>query len=56
MGKINLLNSRFGKEKRGGNKGNSGPGPGSYHIPCSMVDVPKYLFGGTGFDPNYRYI
>jgi len=32
------------------------PGPGHYHIPCSIVDVPKYYFPDSDFKEKYRYI
>jgi hypothetical protein len=35
---------------------NETPGPGQYHIPCSMVDVAGYLRSGGSFDPHYKYI
>lgn len=33
----------FGTESRGNSKKSGIPGPGSYHIPCKVVDVPRYL-------------
>lgn len=45
----------FGTEKRNKIQTNSSPGPGQYHIPCSIVDVPKYLMTQT-FDSRFRYI
>ncbi len=47
---------RFGNEKRCiTNKGFT-PGPGQYHIPCSIVDVPKYQTYSSGFQDEYRFI
>jgi hypothetical protein len=47
---------KFGNEKRGRGLTNETPGPGQYHISCSIVDVPKYLMSGGSFDPRFRYI
>ena len=47
---------KFGTEKRDKRTTNDTPGPGHYHIACSMVDVPKYLMSGGNFDPRFRYI
>ena len=46
----------FGKETRGGNTKNFVPGPGQYHIPCTVVDVPKYQTYSSGFKEEYRFI
>lgn len=46
----------FGSQKRLENKLNSGPGPGSYHIPCSVVDVNNYTREQGNFDKNYKFI
>jgi len=35
---------------------NNIPGPGQYHIPCSIVDVPNYVLPNTDFKVEYRYI
>lgn len=32
------------------------PGPGQYHIPCSIVDVPKYYVPNSDFKMEFRYI
>ena len=32
------------------------PGPGQYHIPCSIVDVNSYTREKGNFDPNFKYI
>jgi hypothetical protein len=47
---------RFGSSKRDGDKNSFVPGPGAYHIPCSMVDVAGYQTSGAGFNPVFRYI
>ena len=46
----------FGKEKRGVSSKGFTPGPGQYHIPCSIVDVPKYQTYSNGFKDEYRFI
>jgi len=30
------------------------PGPGHYKIPCSMVDVPRYM--GGKFEEAYKFV
>jgi len=35
---------------------NPSPGPGQYHIPCSIVDVNSYTREKGNFDPNFKYI
>ena len=47
---------KFGTEKRDKKHENYVPGPGQYHIPCSLVDVPRYLSTGGGFNNSMRYI
>jgi hypothetical protein len=47
---------KFGTEKRSGKVVNKTPGPGSYHIPCTIADVPKYVASGGSFDPRYKYV
>ena len=47
---------RFGTEARDRKLTNPTPGPGQYHIPSSIVDVPRYLTTGGGFNASYRYI
>jgi len=32
------------------------PGPGQYHIPCSIVDVNSYTREKGNFDPKFKYI
>jgi len=52
---FNLI-ERFGTEKRAESAKGGNPGPGQYHIPCSFMDVPRYLTVGGGFHEEYRYI
>jgi len=47
---------RFGTEARDKKMTNTTPGPGQYHIPVSIVDVPRYLTTGGGFNASFRYI
>lgn len=47
---------KFGTGSRNRRDNNATPGPGQYHIPCAMVDVPRYLTTGGGFNHSYRYI
>ena len=47
---------KFGSEARDRKMTNYTPGPGQYHIPSSMIDVPRYLTTGGGFNASYRYI
>jgi len=54
-----LLNSPkygFGTEKKYNNKYNDNPGPGSYHIPCSIVEVNSYTREQGVFDDNFKFI
>ena len=46
----------FGREKRGDDLKSDVPGPGQYHIPCSMVDVNDYTRSSGGFDSKFKYI
>lgn len=46
----------FGTSKRDGFKSNFTPGPGQYHIPCSIVDVPNYMTYSGSFQKEFRYI
>ena len=55
----NLFNAPkygFGKEKRYKDKFNDNPGPGSYHIPCSIVEVNNYTREQGVFDDNFKFI
>ena len=47
---------KFGTEKRGFVQKNDTPGPGQYHIPCTIVDVNDYTREQGNFDPKFRYI
>jgi hypothetical protein len=47
---------KFGKEKRREKEKNDTPGPGSYKIPCSFRDVPRYISSAGNFEEQYRYI
>ena len=49
-------NYKFGREKKCVMKGNDFPGPGQYHIPCSVVDVNDYTREQGKFDDKFRYI
>lgn len=46
----------FGTQKRYKDKFNDNPGPGSYHIPCRIVDVNTYTREQGKFDPDYKFI
>ena len=46
----------FGTEKRYKDKLNDNPGPGSYHIPCSIVEVNDYTREQGVFDDNFKFI
>ena len=48
---------KFGIKKRfSKRRTNDNPGPGSYHIPCSFVDVSNYSREKGNFDDNFKYI
>ena len=47
---------KFGTGKRGTELKNDVPGPGQYHIPCSIIDINDYTREAGKFDPQYRYI
>ena len=47
---------KFGTEERVKDKTNGIPGPGSYHIPCSIVDVNNYTREQGVFDDNFKFI
>lgn len=55
-GKIGGPKYGFGTGKRGYINQSETPGPGQYHIPCSIVDVNDYTREAGKFDNNYRYI
>ena len=46
----------FGTQKRYKDKFNDNPGPGTYHIPCSIIEVNEYTRNQGVFDENYKYI
>ena len=46
----------FGTEKRIKDKYNDNPGPGSYHIPCSIVEVNNYTRDQGIFDDKFKFI
>ena len=47
---------KFGTANKLQTKRTETPGPGQYHIPCSIVDVNDYTRNTGGFDSHYRYI
>lgn len=48
---------KFGTEKRIVYGRENTPGPGQYHIPCTIADVPKYqTYSSTGFKDEFRFI
>jgi hypothetical protein len=47
---------KFGTQKRGYVQKSDVPGPGQYHIPCSIVDVNGYTRESGKFDLNYKFI
>ena len=56
---FNLQNSpkyKFGTGERVKDRTNGIPGPGSYHIPCSIVDVNSYTREQGVFDNNFKFI
>ena len=46
----------FGTQKRYKDKFNDNPGPGSYHIPCSIIEVNNYTREQGVFDDNFKFI
>lgn len=46
----------FNKQNRFQNKNDQKPGPGQYHIPCSIRDVNDYSVIGGNFDMKFKYI
>ena len=46
----------FGTQKRYKDKFNDNPGPGTYHIPCSIVEVNDYTRRQGSFDDKYKKI
>ena len=47
---------KFGNRKRFSGNSFDNPGPGSYHIPCSIVDVAKYTRQQGKFDDKFKFI
>ena len=47
---------RFGTEKRSNTVKNDVPGPGQYHIPCSIVDVNEYTRESGKFEREFKFI
>lgn len=52
----NAPSYKFGSQTRDKRINSATPGPGQYHIPYSMMDVPRYLTTGGGFNGQMRYI
>ena len=48
--------SIFGKDKRSKEIIEETPGPGQYHIPCSIVDVNNYTRKKAKYDNKYKFI
>ena len=46
----------FGTQKKYNDRYNDNPGPGSYHIPCSIIDVNNYTREQGVFDNNFKFI
>ena len=46
----------FGTQKRYKDKYNDNPGPGSYHIPCSIIEVNNYTREQGNFDEKFKFI
>ena len=46
----------FGTGKRYKDKYNDYPGPGSYRIPCSIIEVNDYTREQGNFDDKYKYV
>ena len=47
---------RFGSKKRFSKHIYDTPGPGSYHIPCSIIDVTNYTREKGNFDSKFKFI
>jgi hypothetical protein len=47
---------KFGNRKRFSDNSFNTPGPGSYHIPCSIVDVTNYTREQGKFDEKFKFI
>jgi hypothetical protein len=46
----------FGTQKKYKDISNDYPGPGSYHIPCSIVEINDYTRRQGNFDRNFKFI
>jgi hypothetical protein len=47
---------KFGNRKRFSGNNFETPGPGSYHIPCSIVDITNYTREQGKFDEKFKFI
>ena len=47
---------KFGNSKRFLGNNFETPGPGSYHIPCSIVDITNYTREQGKFDDKFKFI
>ncbi len=47
---------KFGQDDKNKPVKSDTPGPGQYHIPCSIVDIPRYMNSGGKFQEEFRYI
>ena len=47
---------KFGNRKRFSDNSFDTPGPGSYHIPCSIVDITNYTREQGKFDDRFKFI
>ena len=47
---------KFGNRKRFSGHDFNTPGPGSYHIPCSIVDITNYTREQGKFDDKFKFI
>jgi hypothetical protein len=45
---------QFDHEKRAKDEFSNNPGPGHYYLPCSIVDVPRYL--GGKFEEKFKWV
>jgi len=52
--KLTHIGGKFGREIRGSDKKSENPGPGYYYIPCTVADVPKYVYPNP--DPRYKWV
>ena len=53
---LNAPKYAFGRQKRYKDKYNDNPGPGSYHIPCSIIEVNNYTRDQGIFDEKFKFI